>query len=38
MGRERVDKKIFGALRWYPSPRSIKDRVVLGLDEQVSIV
>jgi hypothetical protein len=29
------DKKIFRAPRWYPSPMSIKDRIVLGLDEQV---
>jgi hypothetical protein len=38
MGMLRVDKKIFRALRWYPSPRSIKDHVVLGLDKQVSIM
>jgi hypothetical protein len=36
MGRLGVDKKIFRAPRWQPSPRSIKDRVVLSLDEQVS--
>jgi hypothetical protein len=30
MGRVRVDKKIFEAPRWYPSPSSIKDRIVLG--------
>jgi hypothetical protein len=29
------DKKIFGAIRWWPSPMSIKDRIVLGLSEQV---
>jgi hypothetical protein len=34
MGRVRVDKKIFGAPRWYPSPMLIKDRVVLGPVEQ----
>jgi hypothetical protein len=33
MRRVRVDKKIFG-----PSPRLIKDCIVLGLDEQVSIM
>jgi hypothetical protein len=37
MGRLRVDKKIFGAPRWLPSPLSIKDRVVLA-DEQVLIM
>jgi hypothetical protein len=35
MGRVRVDKKIFKAPRWYPSPMLIKDHVVLGLDEHV---
>jgi hypothetical protein len=30
MGRVRVDKKIFGYPWWYPSPWSIKDRIVLG--------
>jgi hypothetical protein len=38
MGMMRVDKKIFGASRWYPSPMLIKDHVVLGLDEQVLIL
>jgi hypothetical protein len=38
MGRVKVDKKIFGALWWYPSPMSIKDRIMLGLDEQVLIM
>jgi hypothetical protein len=33
MGRLRVDKKAFRDPRWYPSPRSIKDHAVLGLDE-----
>jgi predicted deacetylase len=37
MGRRGEDKKIFEAPRWYPSPMSIKDRIVLGLDEQVLI-
>jgi hypothetical protein len=37
-GRVRVDKKIFDALWWWPSPRSIKDYVILGLDEQASIM
>jgi hypothetical protein len=37
MGRLRVDKKIFRAPRWLPSPLSIKDRVVLA-DEQVLIM
>jgi hypothetical protein len=38
MGRVRLDKKIFEAPRWYPSPMSIKDHVVLGLNEQVLIM
>jgi hypothetical protein len=38
MGRVRVDKKIFEVPRWYPSPMSIKDHVVLGLNEQVLIM
>jgi hypothetical protein len=38
MGRVRVDKKIFGALWWQSLPMLINDHVVLGFDEQVSIV
>jgi hypothetical protein len=34
MGRLKVDKKLFSAPRWYPSPRSIEDCVVLGPVEQ----
>jgi hypothetical protein len=30
MGREGMDKKIFGAPRWWPSHWSIKDCVMLG--------
>jgi hypothetical protein len=38
MERVRVDKKIFGAPWWYPSPMSIKDHIMLGLDEQILIM
>jgi hypothetical protein len=38
MKRVREDKKIFRALRCYPSPMSIKDHVVLGPVKQALIM
>jgi hypothetical protein len=38
MVRARVDKKIFEALRWYPSLMLINGRVMLVLNEQASII